>query len=147
MKASAKRRENQSTGRARSVPRAALAAFGWLVPGGGYLLIGRKRQFAMFLLLVSAAFGAGMVLGGGNLWPQPDELQGLDGFSSLVARAGALVKVMAGGPYLLARLLDYSQGFLQGRLHEYGTMLLVVAGLLNLLALADACELRKAEQH
>lgn len=147
MKASVKRGGNQSVGRAGSVPRSALAAFGWLVPGGGYLLIGHKRQFVLFLLLVSIAFGAGMVLGGGNLWPRPDELQGLDGFSGLVARAGALAKALAGGPYLLARLLDYSQGFLQGRLHEYGTMLLVVAGLLNLLALADAWELQKAEQH
>ncbi|HEV3199373.1 MAG TPA: DUF6677 family protein [Bryobacteraceae bacterium] len=141
------RRENQSPRRARSVPAAALAVFGWLVPGGGYLLIGRKRQFALFLLLVSVAFGAGLALHGGILWPQPEELQGLDGFTGLVARAGALVKALAGGPYLLARLSDYSQGFLEGHLHEYGTMLLVVAGLLNLLALADAWELRKAEQH
>lgn len=132
---------------ARSVPAAALAAFGWLVPGGGYLLIGRNRQFALFLLLVSTAFGAGLALHGGNLWPRSEELQGLDGFSALLAQAGALVKVLAGGPYLLARLFDYSQGFVQGRLHEYGTMLLAVAGLLNLLALADAWELRKAEQH
>jgi hypothetical protein len=125
---------------------ASAAAFGWLVPGGGYLLMGRKRQFALFLLLVSTAFGSGMVLHGGNLWARPDELQGLDGFSGLLAQAGSLVKALAGGPYLLARLFDYSQGFLEGRLHEYGSMLLVVAGLLNLLALADAWELRKAEQ-
>jgi hypothetical protein len=139
--------EIRSAGRVRRVPAAALAAFGWLVPGGGYLLIGRRRQFALFLLLISAAFGAGVALHGGNLWPQPEELQGLDGFSALLAQAGGLVKALAGGPYLLARLFDYSQGFVEGHLHEYGTMLLVVAGLLNLLALADAWELRKAEQH
>ena len=131
----------------RSVPAAALAAFGWLVPGGGYLLIGRKRQFGLFLLLVSGAFAVGLALQGGSLWPQPEELQGWDGFSALLAQAGTLVKILAGGPYLLARLFDYSQTFLQGRLHEYGSLLLVVAGLLNLLALADALELRKAEHH
>ena len=130
----------------RSVPAPLLAAFGWLVPGGAYFLIGRKRQFALFLLLVSAAFGAGLMLQGGNLWPQPDDLRGLDGLSTLLAQAGAVVKVLAGGPYLLAWLFNYSQGFLDGRLHEYGTILLVVAGLLNLLALADAWELRKADR-
>lgn len=126
---------------------AAMAVFGWLVPGGGYLLIGRKRQFALFLLLVSTAFVAGIALHGGNQWPQPEDLRGLDSFSILLARAGALVKMLAGGPFLLSWLFDYSQGFLAGKLHEYGTVLLVVAGLLNLLALADAWELRKAEQH
>ena len=130
---------------ARSVPSAALAAFGWLVPGGAYLLIGRRRQFFLSLLLVSAAFVTGLALQGGNLWPQPEELQGLDGFSTMLAQAGALVKLLAGGPYLLARLFDYSQGLLGGRLHEFGTIFLVIAGLLNLLALADAWELRKVE--
>jgi hypothetical protein len=122
-----------------------VAAFGWLVPGGGYLLIGRKRQFALFLLLISTSFAAGLALHGGLLWPQAGELQGLDGLSAVLAQSGGLVKALAGGPYLLARLFDYSQGFLEGRLHEYGTTLLMMAGLLNLLALADAWELRKAE--
>src|ERR1039457_3921563 len=78
------RGEDRSPRSSRSVPAAALAAaFGWLVPGGGYLLMGRRRQFALFLLLISTAFGAGMVLHGGNLWPEPAQLQGLDGFYTL----------------------------------------------------------------
>jgi hypothetical protein len=124
----------------------ALALFGWLVPGGGYLLIGRKRQFVLFLLLVSAVFGAGVALHGGMRWPQFGDLQGMDGMSALLAQAGGAVKALSGAPYLLASLLDDSQSFLQGRLHEYGTTLMVMAGLLNLLALADAWELRKAER-
>jgi len=127
------------------VPAVMLALFGWLVPGGGYLLTGRKPQFVWFLLLVSAAFAGGLALQGGLLGPEPAELQGLDGFTALVAQAGTVVKVLAGGPYLLARLFAYSQGFLPGRLHEYGTVLLAIAGLLNLLALADSWELRKAK--
>src|ERR1039457_4944621 len=60
-------RDGQSPRSSRSMPAAALAAaFGWLVPGGGYLLMGRKGQFALFLLLVSTAFGAGVALHGGN---------------------------------------------------------------------------------
>ena len=31
-----------------SAPSAALVALGWLLPGGGYLLLGRYRQFALF---------------------------------------------------------------------------------------------------
>ena len=55
---------------------------------------------------------------------------------------GVLAKASVGAPYLLARILYHSQTYLQGRLHEYGTILLVCAGVMNLLVLADAFELR-----
>ena len=106
-------------------------------------MLRRYRQFAMFLMVVCAASVAGVLLGGGNRWPAPSELQSLDGLAALMARGGALAKALAGGPYVLARLLGYSQGYLAGCLHEYGTALLTVAGLLNLLALADAWEMRR----
>lgn len=127
-----------------SPPSAALAALGWLLPGGGYLLLGRYRQFALFLAVVSAATVAGVWLRGGILWPSPAEVQGLDGLAALLARGGALAKAMAGAPYLLARGLGYSQTYLDGCLHEYGNVLLTVAGLLNLTALADAWGLKGA---
>jgi hypothetical protein len=127
----------------KSLPAVALALFGWLVPGGAYLLLRRYAQFALFLVLVGSACAAGTALQGGNQWPQSAELQGLDEFTASLAKAGALVKMLAGGPYFLMRLLSHDQSFLTSRLHEYGTTLLVMAGLLNLLALADALELRK----
>ena len=125
---------------------AAMAAFGWLLPGGAYLLARRYLQFAISLALVCGATVAGMALHGANLWPQTPELQGLDGFAAGLAQAGAWTKALAGGPYLAARLCHYSQTFLSGQTHEYGTTLLVLAGLFNLLALADALELRKAKR-
>ena len=57
-----------------------------------------------------------------------------------------MARALAGGPYLLARACNYSQTFLGGQTHEYGTTLLVLAGLFNLLALAGGLELRKAKQ-
>jgi hypothetical protein len=125
---------------------AGVAVFGWLVPGGAYLLGRRYLQFALSLVLVSSAFGAGVALHGSNLWPQPAELQGLDGLTALLAQAGALTKALAGGPYLFARLLDYSGTFVSGRAHEYGTTLLLLAGLFNLLMLADGLKLHKEER-
>ena len=121
------------------------AVFGWLVPGGAYLLARRYLQFALSLALVCCASAAGMALHGANLWPQADELQGLDSLATWMAQGGALARTMAGAPYLLARLCNYSQTFLAGQTHEYGTVLLALAGLFNLLALADALELRKAK--
>jgi len=122
------------------------AVFGWLVPGGGYLLARRYLQFALSMALVGGATVAGIALHVANLWPQAGELQGLDGLAAGMAQAGAIARAMAGAPYWLARLCNYSQTFLNGQTHEYGTTLLALAGLFNLLALADALELRKAKR-
>ena len=120
------------------------AAFGWLVPEAHICWRAAICQFALSLAVVCGATVAGIALHGANLWPQAGELQGLDSLAAWMAQRGALARVMAGAPYLLARLCHYSQTFVAGQTHEYGTTLLVLAGLFNLLALADALELRKA---
>jgi hypothetical protein len=120
-----------------------LAAFGWLVPGGAYLLMRRYLQFAVFAFLVSVTFAAGLALRGGYMWPQPAELAGLDGLTALVFKAAAFAKLLAGAPYLLAAFCGGSGGFLAGRLQEYGTTLLVMAGVFNLLAISTALDLQK----
>jgi hypothetical protein len=123
-----------------------LAAFGWLVPGGAFLLMRRYLQFAVFALLILTTFAAGLALHGGLQWPEAADLQGLDTFTVWIFKAGALAKLLAGCPYLLASFFGNTHGFLDGRLHEYGTTLLVLAGLFNLLAVSTALELRKAER-
>jgi len=120
----------------------ALAAFGWLIPGGSYLLMRRYTQFAIFAVLVPATFAAGLLLEGNCQWPQPAELSGLDGFTALALRATVFVKALAGAPYLVGRLFD-GAGFLAGRMHEYGTVLLIMAGLFNVLAISSALDQRK----
>ena len=122
-----------------------IAAFGWLVPGGAYLLMRRYLQFAVFAFVVCATFAAGLALQGGYRWPQPDELVGLDTSTALIFKAAALARLLAGGPYLTAWLFDSPGGFLSGRLHEYGTTLLAMAGLFNLLAVSSAFDLRKEQ--
>lgn len=47
-----------------AVKKAAMAAFGWLVPGGAYLLMRRYAQAAMFGAAVTAAVIAGVALAG-----------------------------------------------------------------------------------
>ena len=50
------------------------------------------------------------------------------------------------GPFLAAQFFGGPHSFLEGRLHEFGTTLLTLAGLFNLLAVSNALELRKAER-
>ena len=120
-----------------------LAGFGWLVPGGAYLLMRRYLQFAVFAFVVCASFAAGLLLHGGAAWPQPAELAGLDGFTALLFRAGALAKALAGAPYLMSLMSGAPGTFLDSRIHEYGTTLLVMAGGVNVLAVSSALDLRK----
>lgn len=122
-----------------------LGAAGWLVPGGGYLFTRRYFQFAVSWALICTAFLAGIALQGGGLWIGSGELDGVDGFTSVVAYASLAGKALAGLPYLLARMFYHSQSYAAGRVHEYGTTLLLFAGIMNLLALADAFELHGRE--
>ncbi len=120
-----------------------LAGFGWLVPGGAYLLKRRYLQFAMFAFVVWTAAGAGLALHGGGGWPTGAELAGLDGFTAFMFRAGALAKMLAGAPYAATLLFSGEGSFLAGRVHEYGTTLLMMAGVANVLAISSALDLRK----
>jgi hypothetical protein len=122
-----------------------LAAFGWLVPGGAYLLMRRYLQFAIFAVLVLIAFVAGILLQGGTAWPQPSELVGLDGFTALVFKAAVFAKMLAGAPYLVARAFDDS-AFLASRLHEQGATLLIMAGVINVLAISSAIDLKNRKE-
>ncbi len=70
--------------------------------------------------------------------PNAAELDGVDGTARLMFLGGAAVKAFAGLPFWALSLGGYSQSFIAGIGHEYGTKLLTMAGLVNLLALVDA---------
>ena len=123
--------------------KAGLVVFGWLVPGGAYLLMRRYVQFAVFASAVTAAVIAGVALQGGSGWPRPEELTGLDGFTALLFQAGAAAKFLAGAPFLAAAAIHDAGGFLSSRVHEYGSVLLMLAGVMNVLGLASALEQRE----
>jgi hypothetical protein len=121
----------------------ALGLFGWVVPGGAYLSGRRYGSFALFAVAVWASFGVGLALDGGLAWPSAADLAGLDGGTSLMFRAAAAVKMLAGAPYLLAQALGVSGTFLEGRLHEQGTTLLAMAGVINVFAIGSALDARR----
>jgi hypothetical protein len=126
-----------------AVKKVAMVLFGWLVPGGAYLLMRRYVQFAVFGSAVTAAAIAGVVLQGGTGWPRPEELAGLDGFTALLFQAGAAAKFLAGAPFLAASAMQDAGGFLSSRLHEYGSVLLIMAGVMNVLGVASALDQRE----
>lgn len=122
----------------------AMVAFGWFVPGGAYLLMRRYVQFALFASAVSAAVIAGVALQGGSAWPRPEDLAGVDGFTALTFRAGAVAKFLAGAPFLASSTFHDAGGFLSSRVHDYGNLLLIMAGVVNVLGISSALDQREA---
>jgi TM2 domain-containing membrane protein YozV len=109
-------------------------ALGWLVPGGGHFLLKRNGRGALLLLSVTSMFVAGLMMRGAMFQPQSGDL-----LTTLINTGGFIGDVCSGILYLLSVWLGYSQPDVAGAVHDYGTKFLVSAGLLNLLAMVDAC--------
>jgi hypothetical protein len=113
-----------------------IVAFAWLIPGGGHLLLGHRLHAALLFGSVFVAFVSGLLMRGYLFEPRTGDL-----FTTLIYTGGFLGDLAAGAPYLLAKGLGYAQPDMAGHVHDYGTKLLVAAGLINVLAMVDAYEL------
>ena len=113
--------------------RAALAsALGWLVPGLGHLLLGRRVRAVCFFAIVLTCFLVGYTLEGNLFVPvggQP---------LTFLATLGAMG---VGAPYFVARWLLAYAGSPEAAGYEYGTAFLLTAGLMNLLLVLDAWDI------
>jgi hypothetical protein len=111
-------------------------ALAWFIPGGGHFVLKRYGRAALLFLAVVIMFLFGLMMHGELLKPQSGDL-----LTILIYYGGFICNVAAGIPYLIATWFGYSQPDLAGAVHDYGTKFLVVAGLLNVLAMVDAYEI------
>src|SRR5918912_836786 len=100
-------------------------ALGWLIPGGGLLM-----------LSVTAMFVCGLMMRGAMFQPATGDL-----LTTLINTGGFIGNLCSGILYLLTVWLGYNQPDVAGHVHDYGTKFLVTAGLLNLLAMVDVFEI------
>jgi len=113
-------------------------ALGWLVPGGGHLLLKRTGRGVLLLIAITAMFLCGLMMRGTMFTPQGDDL-----LTVLINWGGWVGNAASGILYLMSVWLGYAQPDVAGAVHDYGTKFLVTAGLLNLLAIADAFEIAR----
>ena len=104
-------------------------AVAWLVPGAGHLI--QKRWVRGLLLMGSiiAMFLLGLTMQGRIYKPNGGDILDMLGF---VGNLGG------GGLYILTRMMDWGHGAIAHATADYGTKFLIVAGLLNFIAVADA---------
>ncbi len=104
-------------------------AVAWLIPGAGHLI---QKRYGRGLLLMGSIFTMfllGLALQGRVYKPNGGDILDMLGF---VGNIGA------GGLYIVTRALDWGQGAIAHATADYGTKYLIVAGLLNFIAVADA---------
>jgi hypothetical protein len=104
-------------------------ALGWLIPGAGHLI--QKRWIRGLLLFVSIAtlFLLGLAMQGRIYKANGGDILDILGFIGDFG-AGAL--------YIITLAADWGQGAIAFATADYGTKFMIVAGLLNFIAVADA---------
>jgi hypothetical protein len=115
------------------VPPVAVCVLSWLVPGAGHLIQGRRQKGLIFLIAIPAMFFIGLWLDG-RLFPFQ--------FAEPLVGLAAFATAAMGVPYFAASALHMGQGVVTAASYEYGNTFLVVAGLLNMLVVIDAYDVR-----
>jgi hypothetical protein len=102
---------------------------GWLIPGAGHILLKRYVRGVLLLVSVVAMFAIGLGMHGRIYKPNGGDILDILGFVGDVG-SGAL--------YFLARIMEWGNNLAANAVADYGKTFLIVAGLLNFIAAADA---------
>jgi hypothetical protein len=128
---------NQTTAKSKAAEPAQRAsamsviapALGWLIPGAGHII--QKRWIRGTLLFVSIAtlFVLGLMMQGHIYKANGGDILDILGF---------IGDLGAGGMYIATLAMNWGQGAIAFAIADYGTKFMIVVGLLNFIAVADA---------
>jgi TM2 domain-containing membrane protein YozV len=102
---------------------------GWIIPGAGHIYLKRYVRGILLLVSVFAMFFIGLGMNGRIYKPNGGDILDILGFVGDVG---------AGGLYVLARIMDWGNAMAANAAADYGKTFIIVAGLLNFIAAADA---------
>jgi hypothetical protein len=125
---------------ARSAPPAQalmICAAAWAVPGAGHMWLGRAQKGVSLLVLLTLMFGFGLWLEG-RLFPFE--------FADPLVGLAALADLGVGLPYFAAKAIGAGAGRAVAVTYEYGNTFVIVAGLLNMLAVLDAYDIAQGRK-
>ncbi len=105
---------------------------GWLVPGAGHFLLRKWGRGTLLMLSIVCMFALGIAMQGEIYSNTHDVLEML----------GFVGDLGTGLLYVASRVLSLGADQVQVTTGYYGTMFIVVAGLLNVIAAVDAHNLR-----
>jgi Family of unknown function (DUF6677) len=127
---------NSTTEKSKAAPAATAnamsvlaPALGWLIPGAGHMIQKRWIRGLLLFLSIVILFLLGLAMQGRIYKANGGDILDILGFVGDIG-AGAL--------YLLSLAMDWGQGAIAFATADYGTKFMIVAGLLNFIAVADA---------
>ncbi len=104
-------------------------ALGWLIPGAGHIIQRRWIRGALLLISIGTLFGLGLMMQGHIYKANGGDILDILGF---------IGDLGAGGMYIVTLAANGGQGAVAHAIADYGTKFMIVAGLLNFIAVADA---------
>jgi len=104
-------------------------AVGWLIPGAGHFVQRRWIRGLLLLVSIGTLFVLGLMMQGHIYKPNGGDILDILGF---------IGDLGAGGMYIVTLALNGGQGAIAFAIADYGTKYMIVAGLLNFIAVADA---------
>jgi hypothetical protein len=104
-------------------------AVGWLIPGAGHLMQKRWIRGGLLFVSIVALFLLGLAMQG--------RIYKANG-GDILEMLGFIGDFGAGALYILTLVNDWGQGAIAFATADYGTKFMIVAGLLNFIAVADA---------
>lgn len=105
---------------------------GWLVPGGGHFLQGKRVRGTLLAISIVAMFVLGLAMQG----------QLYTSTSGALNLLGMADNLGTGLLYIVSRAAGLGAQPVQTTVADYGTKFILVAGLLNMIAAVDAHNLR-----
>ncbi|HTW32763.1 MAG TPA: DUF6677 family protein [Candidatus Sulfotelmatobacter sp.] len=118
---------------AQAHPLSAMAvlapAVGWFIPGAGHMIQKRWIRGALLFISIVTLFLLGLAMQGRIYRANGGDILDILGFVGDLG-AGAL--------YILSLAMDWGQNAIAFAVADYGTKFMIVAGLLNFIAVADA---------
>ena len=104
-------------------------ALGWLIPGAGHMIQKRWIRGALLLVSIASLFVLGLMMQGHIYKANGGDILDILGF---------IGDLGAGGMYIVTLAMNGGQGAIAFAIADYGTKFMIVAGLLNFIAVADA---------
>lgn len=104
-------------------------AIGWLIPGAGHMIQKRWIRGALLFISIASLFLLGLAMQGRIYKANGGDILDILGFVGDVG---------AGAFYFITLAQDWGQGAIAFATADYGTKFMIVAGLLNFIAVADA---------